>query len=245
MVLTMAAVAGPAIALGATGFALGRRSLRGRLAELGAELAEARRVARTDALTGLANRLGLLEELERYTAGRIPFAVMLADLDGFKAVNDTLGHAAGDLVLVEVAKRLQLQARIADWGFAARLGGDEFVLVAGAAPAPAYSMYLAKELAKAVAEPIKVGDRQARVLASVGVVQAWPGDDVRALLRGADVAMFEAKAGYGDEDGVAAFDPRREVTDVRERPQTRLREVARDVHREIRDVTGRRCGVIA
>lgn len=207
---------GPLLAAGA-GFVTGRWSAR-------RALAAARRAVLRDPLTGLANRAGLLADLDRRSAGWEPFAVLMADLNGFKAVNDTYGHAVGDVVLIAVAERLS--ALVAGTGFAARLSGDEFVVVAPAAT-PVLGRLLGYDVVRAVAAPVDVNGRSIRVGASVGVVQALPGDDVRALLRSADIAMYRAKSGRG-QGGVAEFDALASLAEVvEERPGVRERELPR------------------
>lgn len=178
------------------GVVAGRASMRSRLAA-------ATTAAVTDPLTGVANRAGLLTELARHCAGRDPFAVLLVDLDGFKAVNDQFGHVAGDRVLIEVARRLA--DLVAGAGLVARLGGDEFVVVA-TSPVGVVSKLLGDDAARCVARPVWVtgrsGSAEVTVRASVGVVQAWPGEDPIMLLTAADEAMFRAKT-----RGVVEYDP--------------------------------------
>jgi diguanylate cyclase (GGDEF)-like protein len=182
-------------------------------------LAQARRAACTDELTGLANRAGLRAELLRRAAGGDPYAVALVDLDGFKAVNDRYGHAVGDAMLVEVGRRL---ARlVAGAGVAARLGGDEFVLVA-ASPAPGISVLLGRDVTRALAEPVYVAGRPVAVRASVGVAHGVRGDAPDRLLRAADVAMYRAKT---SGVGVVEYDPAEAPPPVSRRPRVRLREI--------------------
>jgi diguanylate cyclase (GGDEF)-like protein len=153
---------------------------RARLAEL----------AYTDALTGLANRSALHEELAAAVEGGEPLALVFVDLDGFKAVNDELGHTAGDAVLATVAGRMRHAVRSQD--AIARLGGDEFVaVVRGDATVAVHD--LADRLRRAVEAPIEIGGRVVRVGASCGAVIAGPEDDVDSLLRRADHAMYESK----------------------------------------------------
>lgn len=165
------------------------RDVTEREAEREAENARLRHRARHDDLTGLPNRMYLREHL----AGRIvaggPLGVLCLDLDGFKPVNDRLGHAAGDRVLAEIGRRL---AALADLHglFAARLGGDEFVMVTGSDP-----MGLAAALRASVAGPVDVGLEAVRVGASLGAAEAeGPQDTVDALLERADQALYAAKA---------------------------------------------------
>jgi diguanylate cyclase (GGDEF)-like protein len=148
-----------------------------------------------DDLTGLANR-ALFEDvttraLQQSRRTQEPVAMLFVDLDGFKAVNDAHGHAAGDLLLAEVAHRLQAELRAGD--LLARLGGDEFtVLLPGASAAAAYE--IGERLRAAVSAPV-ISARDARVSASVGIAVA-PDDatEFQQLLRAADGAMYRAKA---------------------------------------------------
>ncbi|GIF06617.1 hypothetical protein Asi03nite_41550 [Actinoplanes siamensis] len=140
--------------------------------------------AEHDALTGLANRAGFESGAERALAGARPVALLLIDLDGFKPVNDTYGHDAGDRVLVEVGRRLRAAAG-AD-GLVARLGGDEFAVLTPGDPAPVADRVLA-----ALGEAFDAG---VRIGASVGIAFGKPGKQrVGRLVRDADMAMYEAK----------------------------------------------------
>lgn len=151
-----------------------------------------------DPLTGLANRTLLCDRLARALAdGRegLQVGVLYVDLDGFKPINDALGHAAGDELLVGVARRLMGAVRAADT--VARVGGDEFVVVCEALPDPATVLAVAEKIDDALATPIVAGDHAVTVSASIGVVVQPPGHDVDIadLLREADAAMYAAKAG--------------------------------------------------
>ncbi|MDG6109197.1 GGDEF domain-containing protein [Dactylosporangium aurantiacum] len=161
-----------------------------RLAEARAEL---RRLALHDPLTGLGNR-NLLEEFTRagLTPGG-PTSVLVLDLDGFKAVNDTLGHAAGDELLRVVGARLRGHAR--DGDLVTRLGGDEFVLLLPGASAEV-AAEVAARLRFAITAPVTIDGRSVRIDASVGAATAaGPGDTLDALLRAADAGMYREKAG--------------------------------------------------
>jgi diguanylate cyclase (GGDEF)-like protein len=145
-----------------------------------------------DALTGLGNRALFHQRLDTALAAGDghPVQVALIDLDGFKEVNDSLGHEAGDLLLVTVAAALRECVRSGDT--AARLGGDEFVLVLdGADRAEADRM--ADRLAGALRAPVMAAGQRLQVRASIGIAGGVAGDDPAALLRRADAAMYAAK----------------------------------------------------
>ena len=150
-----------------------------------------------DPLTGLANRALFRDRLEHELALRRreprPLAVMLLDLDDFKQVNDTLGHAAGDALLVAVAGRLRDSVRGEDT--VARLGGDEFaILLEGRGDPDA----LAARVVASMQAPVELAGATVRVTASVGVAAGDGGDTMEDLLHRADLAMYRAKAGGKD-----------------------------------------------
>jgi diguanylate cyclase (GGDEF)-like protein len=163
--------------------------------ELERARADATYAATHDPLTGLANRALLHERLDEALAGAGPsagVAVVYADLDHFKEVNDSLGHAAGDELLAEVARRLALLVRTADT--AARLGGDEFVLVLIGVPADWDAAHFLDRARAEVGLPVMLGDTRVRPSASFGVAVADRDDvDPEVLLREADAAMYRAK----------------------------------------------------
>lgn len=149
-----------------------------------------------DALTGLPNRARLRDHLEGRLAalrGASRLAVLYLDLDRFKPVNDTLGHAAGDEVLIGVAQRLKQCTR--DDDLVARLGGDEFVMVLGRLGTPEDIARLCERVIAAIHEPFFYEGHKIYVGASIGVAVA-PGDGLLAseLLRCADIALYQAKA---------------------------------------------------
>ncbi|MFI7510622.1 GGDEF domain-containing protein [Micromonospora aurantiaca] len=184
------------------------------------QLAQVRRAAITDPLTGLLNRLGLFTVLGEL--GGESYDLALVDLDGFKQVNDTYGHDAGDAVLVEVAARLSEAIGEVDGAAVARLGGDEIVLVCPS-PAPIAHL-LGTEVVRCLAAPITLPDgRELEVRASVGVVSALVGDQPARVLRAADLALYRAKAAGGDQ--VAEYDRIAELPPVETRPVVRLREM--------------------
>jgi diguanylate cyclase len=162
-----------------------------RTVEQGRELLHSE--ARHDPLTGLANRTQFSERtLLSLKGGANSMAVLLIDLDDFKTINDSLGHEAGDEVLVEVASRIRRCIRETD--VAARLGGDEFAVLITKTIDAQDAANTASRIIKALNEPMTIFNRQIRVGGSVGVALQTPErSDVQALLRGADVAMYQAK----------------------------------------------------
>jgi diguanylate cyclase (GGDEF)-like protein len=171
-------------------------------AALAAAQQRAEHRATHDPLTGLANRLLFDDRLHRVLARARrhpePFAVLLLDLDGFKAVNDDHGHAAGDAVLVAVAHRLRRGVRGADT--AARIGGDEFAVIVEELSSEVDATAVAARLHTALLEPVTLPDGSTvRVGASVGVVVHVPEAGAAApsaatVVARADAAMYRAKA---------------------------------------------------
>jgi diguanylate cyclase (GGDEF)-like protein len=155
---------------------------------------EAERQALVDALTGLPNRRAFTAYLDRAVTVDAAIAVLFVDLDGFKAVNDTLGHGAGDELLAETARRLRAAA--GPDGFAARLGGDEFAVVLPDT-FPGAADDTATAIVAALCEPFLLGAGPATISASVGITASEPGDDADALLSRADAAMYVAKRSGG------------------------------------------------
>ena len=155
-----------------------------------------------DSLTGLANRAAFVERLEQTLAlaqrHRRKIALLFIDLDGFKPINDALGHAAGDAVLKEIAARLRSTLRAGD--VVGRMGGDEFVVLMEESGEPERSAAVARKLLAAVARPILLaGGQECRVAASIGISRyTEDGEDAGALLRSADQAMYRAKAEGGN-----------------------------------------------
>jgi diguanylate cyclase (GGDEF)-like protein len=151
------------------------------------------RLARFDDLTGLANRFELgntLAEAFAKLANGASFALHYLDLDNFKQVNDSLGHEAGDAVLVEAARRLRESARAGD--IVARFGGDEFVLVQFA---PEQAAALAQRIVDRMAVPFDVAGREVHVTTSIGIALAPEhGGSPSEILRHADLALYKAKA---------------------------------------------------
>jgi diguanylate cyclase (GGDEF)-like protein len=154
---------------------------------------ELRDQARTDVLTGLPNRKAFVEELERRFA--LPderLGVLFVDLDDFKVVNDSLGHAAGDELLQVVGARLRATVRQGD--LVARLGGDEFAVLVSCAQDPAAAAMVAGGVLGALDEQVLIAGMRITIDCSVGVATAGTGvDSPEVLLRNADFAMYMAK----------------------------------------------------
>ena len=160
-----------------------------------------------DALTGLPNRVLFADRLREAVGELAPgqtLAVALMDLDGFKEVNDTLGHHAGDEVLIEVAHRLSRALQPAP--FVARLGGDEFAAIFPAGYDLAQLEQCGRSIRTHLSLPIPVEDVRVTLGISIGfAVAPRDGCDASTLLQRADVAMYAAKTGIGD--GVRFYDP--------------------------------------
>jgi diguanylate cyclase (GGDEF)-like protein len=177
-----------------------------------------------DPLTGLGNRLHFVREAERALAradrAASATALVYLDLDDFKPVNDTLGHAGGDELLRQVAERLRASIRTVDT--AARLGGDEFAILLEGAGTTQDVLTIVERLTSGLAEPFDVRGHRVRISASVGVVPAAdPGVGVDDFIRTADLAMYEAKARGKGEYVIFGDD---------------LRQVARERHTLERDL---------
>ena len=164
-----------------------------RLAQANAEL---QHQATHDALTQLPNRVLFLDRLEREIAhaerdGHV-FSVLVVDLDRFKVINDTLGHAAGDQLLIEIARRLMTSIRTVDT--VARTGGDEFLLLLTAIHEAANAANIAAKIVAALDQPVSVGGTEVHVSGSVGI-SMYPSDgrDGDSLVAHADEAMYFAK----------------------------------------------------
>ncbi|HET7371636.1 MAG TPA: diguanylate cyclase, partial [Gammaproteobacteria bacterium] len=153
-------------------------------------------MAHHDVLTGLPNRALFRDRVEaamrRARRKRLPFAMLFVDLDRFKTINDSLGHAIGDRVLRTVAARFTDVLRASDT--VARLGGDEFAVLVEEVDSPHGAAVVAQKLLEALAKPIPEEDLQLSTSASVGI-SLYPNDgaDADTLLRNADAAMYDAK----------------------------------------------------
>jgi len=166
-----------------------------------AELQESKRhleeIAYVDPLTGLANRRGFHDEFLKHAAlasrERGSFALLLIDLDRFKQINDTLGHDAGDALLIETALRLKGAVRIYDAVF--RVGGDEFAILLIGSPEPTAIETVCRRIIDSFASAIRYGAAEMRTSPSIGIaVYPTHGGSQESLFKSADVAMYEAKA---------------------------------------------------
>jgi diguanylate cyclase (GGDEF)-like protein/PAS domain S-box-containing protein len=182
--------------------------------------AELAHQAMHDPLTGLANRALFLDhlrsELARGERRSEALAVLFLDLDRFKVVNDSLGHSMGDVLLVEVGRRLQDLLRGGDT--VARLGGDEFVMLLPDIDGPDEAVAIAKRVLAAIRRPIEADDDELFTTASIGIavgVSSGPADGAvaaEALVRDADTAMYRAKARGRDRYEIFDEDLRTQAT---------------------------------
>jgi diguanylate cyclase (GGDEF)-like protein len=182
------------------------------LALTDAKTLDAVRQAFHDALTGLPNRALFLDRLEHALArarrGQTALAVLFVDLDRFKLINDTIGHAAGDELLVQAGRRLRAAVREADTP--ARFGGDEFAIMLEDNEGTPDATLVAQRVIDALQVPFDVGGREVFVSASVGIATSHAGhEDAAELLRNADVAMYRAK--HEGSGGYHIFEPGMQV----------------------------------
>ena len=170
-------------------------------------IGQLRHDAHHDNLTGLPNRVLLQQQVERALAILVSdpargFAVLLMDLDGFKDVNDSLGHQQGDLLLKEVA--IRLQSTVGNRGLVARLGGDEFAVLLNDCQHLEAAMQLGRNLLAALEQPVPLQEIEVDIAASIGVALApLHAHDASSVLKRADMAMYAAKA---NRRGVVAYD---------------------------------------
>ncbi|MBI4922015.1 MAG: EAL domain-containing protein [Devosia nanyangense] len=193
---TIPAIAGAFLIAGIIAFLLVDQLWRKSRA-LEAGRADAEHQARHDRLTGLPNRANFEAELAHVLAERPTrerrISLLMLDLDRFKAVNDTLGHRAGDDLIRAVSQRLR--QLVAPGDHLARLGGDEFALIHFHAPGPDDPLALSKRIIEALGKPFDVHGSEAFVGASIGIATAEGGEaDSREVARKADIALYEAKA---------------------------------------------------
>ncbi|MFP5390576.1 MAG: putative bifunctional diguanylate cyclase/phosphodiesterase, partial [Gammaproteobacteria bacterium] len=178
-----------------------------------------------DPLTGLANRTLMWDRLDQaiHLAQRQQsmVATVLIDLDGFKQINDTFGHEAGDQVLVAVAR--QLQAAVRDIDTVARLSGDEFVLILTNQPSLSFTANMADRLHQGISRPVSLNGSDVHVSASVGIAM-YPHDGATPfeLMRAADAAMYHAKAG-GKSDISFFSATMKSATEAKQRMESAMR----------------------
>jgi diguanylate cyclase (GGDEF)-like protein/PAS domain S-box-containing protein len=159
--------------------------------------AQISQLAYHDGLTEMLNRIGLQSQLDQALAmagrDRRELAVIFLDVDRFKTINDTMGHAVGDKLLVEAARRLRHNLRNSD--IVARFGGDEFVVVLTDVDDAAAAARVADKILRALATPYLIDERELHSTASIGIA-FFPGDgnDADTLLKNADTAMYHAKS---------------------------------------------------
>lgn len=191
------------------------RQVADRTAELLRATQELGRRALHDELTGLANRTlffdRLTHRLSLANRRATYFAVLFVDLDKFKGVNDTFGHAAGDQVLIDVASRLRIAMRAGD--SAARLGGDEFLVLLDDVDTLQAALAVARRLSEALQEPYDIGSDRLSVGASIGVSVGPAGfETADEMVAAADTAMYDAK-GLGQGQCVLYTEGRRGVSE--------------------------------
>ena len=178
--------------------------------------------ANHDELTGLPNRRALIHELKMRLDARRNTAVMVIDLDRFKVMNDYLGHANGDRLLVTMSDRIRTSIRTND--FAARLGGDEFVFLVDKVRSEMEVLATAYRMLDIISEPVDLVGQQVSHTASIGIALAEAGSQSGLELLGwADVAMYEAKA-RGRNQAVVFDAQLREVVNERSRTELMLQE---------------------
>ncbi|MBL4811143.1 MAG: EAL domain-containing protein [Rhodobacteraceae bacterium] len=195
-----------------------QRALNAARAEANARLRALEHMTKHDGLTGLLTRRAfdnaLAKIMSRLRIGQ-QAAVFVIDLDGFKPINDSYSHEAGDRVLAAVGERLS--KIVGDNGLAARMGGDEFALALSGAISKEQAMEVAQEIARQIELPIDFEGKEMRVAASVGVaLGSWPGDTIKAMCISADQAMYRAKSEAGTRAVMfdrATFAPRLSLDD--------------------------------
>ncbi|GGR18038.1 putative bifunctional diguanylate cyclase/phosphodiesterase [Deinococcus ruber] len=165
--------------------------------QLGRSQAQLTHQAFHDALTGLPNRTLFVDRLEhfltQFAQQDLPVSVLGIDLDGFKLVNDSLGHAAGDALLLQASQRMASVLEAGD--MLARIGGDEFTVIVTGRVVPALAAAVAAELNRRLSRPFQIGQQQVYLTASIGLSTAGHHTDTAAdLQRQADLALYHAKA---------------------------------------------------
>lgn len=187
-------------------------------------------LARHDTMTGLANRAVFRERLEAClrpleSGLRRNVGLCMVDVDHFKTINDTLGHQAGDQILIEIGRRFA--AALGERGTVARIGGDEFAIILDRVRAADDVTKVGAALMRAAAEPVVYGDESIPVSISVGVTVGLTGDSAEDLLKDVDIALYEAK-GRGRSRSVLFDRSMREELELR---QTILRDIRQGIER--------------
>ncbi len=182
-----------------------------------------------DNVSGLANRTLLMDRLERALESHEPRSAMVAclflDIDHFKVVNDSLGHDAGDALLIELARRIQGAVRSVDT--VARLGGDEFVVVVEDVMGPDAAMAVMHGIVEAIRQPFHVDGHELAPTVSAGLAMAEPELSAESLVRNADMAMYVAK--QAGRDRIEVFNPSmRELALTRLSIESELRTAIRE-----------------
>jgi diguanylate cyclase (GGDEF)-like protein/PAS domain S-box-containing protein len=184
-------------------------------------------LAYTDKLTGLPNRGAFLLELGRHVSRRESIVLVAIDIDGFKDVNDTIGHHAGDQLLIEIGKRITAYFPVGT--FAARIGSNEFTVIAAASGALENVSAHMDQLRLQLKEPVHYAEHTLAVSVSIGLCVAQaPSDDADQIVRSTDIALYQAKKAGGDRTVV--FEP--EMRDKLEERVQLLRNVRRGIERK-------------
>ncbi|MEO0493086.1 MAG: EAL domain-containing protein [Actinomycetota bacterium] len=183
-----------------------------------------------DELTGLPNRRSFVADVSAELSVGQEFAVIILDLDRFKLVNDSLGHPAGDQLLITCADRIRLSLRPGD--LVCRLGGDEFAILLRSPADVASASVVADRLLGLLSEPVRVGDEEVFPSASIGIAVPADGDGVDELMRHADAAMYQAKS-QGRDRWVRFDRSMRDAVVERIRTETDLRRAIENGQLEV------------
>ncbi|MEM9519610.1 MAG: EAL domain-containing protein [Actinomycetota bacterium] len=183
-----------------------------------------------DELTGLPNRRSFVGHVATELDHGLDFAVLILDLDRFKLVNDSMGHSAGDQLLITCADRIRLSLRPGD--LVCRLGGDEFAILLRAPADAAAAAVVADRLLRLLSEPVRIDDEEVFPSASIGVAIPEPGDGVDELMRHADAAMYEGKS-QGRDRWVQFDRSMRDAVLERVRTEADLRRALEHGHLEV------------
>ena len=173
-----------------------------------------------DELTGLPNRRAFVAQVAAELTYGLDFSVLILDLDRFKLVNDSMGHGAGDFLLIACADRIRLSLRPGD--VVCRLGGDEFAVLLRSPADAAAAAVVADRLLRLLSEPLRIDDEEVFPSTSIGIAIPEPADDVDELMRHADAAMYEAK-GQGRDRWVRFDRSMRDAVLERVRTESDLR----------------------